>query len=169
MFTINETVAVQMDWKETSKSHIFKIDLPGFTKDQIKLHLQDGRVLEISGERNEEEPADHDEKKGTEKWHCKERITRGRFSRRFRLPENAKKNLNDDDGGQIKAAFEDGVLTIIVPKEEDDDQNINNNHGANNKKSSKIRAVEISGGDDDDDHDGHTSSKGLSRFVCCKA
>ena len=49
-----------------------------------------------------------EEKKDT--WHRVER-SNGKFLRRFRLPENAKTD-------QIKAAMENGVLTVIVPKVE---------------------------------------------------
>ena len=49
-----------------------------------------------------------EEKKDT--WHRVER-SNGKFLRRFRLLENAKRD-------QIKAAMENGVLTVIVPKVE---------------------------------------------------
>jgi HSP20 family protein len=66
--------------------------------------VEDGNVLLISGERNKEQ----EEK--TDTWHRVERSS-GKFMRRFRLPDNAKVE-------QVKAAMENGVLTVTVPKEE---------------------------------------------------
>lgn len=92
----------QVDWKETPDAHIFKADLPGLKKEEIKVQVEDGKVLSISGERSKEVT----EKK--ENWHRMER-SHGSFLRRFRLPDNAK----PDD---MKAQVENGVLTITVPK-----------------------------------------------------
>ena len=103
----SETSAIanaRIDWKETPEAHAFKADLPGFKKEEVRVEVEEGRVLQISGERSKEK----EEKK--DKWHLVERST-GKFLRRFRLPENAKM-------GQVKANMENGVLTVIVPKEE---------------------------------------------------
>ncbi|MCA0781517.1 Hsp26/alpha crystallin family protein, partial [Vibrio vulnificus] len=89
---------------ETPEAHVFKADLPGLKKEEVKVEVEDDRVLQIRGERN----ADKEEK--TDTWHRVERST-GQFVRRFRLPENAKMD-------RIKAAMENGVLTVTVPKEE---------------------------------------------------
>ncbi|XP_043701773.1 17.8 kDa class I heat shock protein-like [Telopea speciosissima] len=133
----------EMDWKETKDAHVFQVDLPGLTKNDVKLELHEGKVLQITGERSEVDAAEKDEK-----WHCKER-TVGKFTRRiFRLPENAKMD-------EIKATMENGVLTVTVPKNEDEEV-----------KETKHRAVEITG---DDEHQHQRISKGLGRFVCCKA
>ncbi|KAL7229033.1 hypothetical protein ACSBR2_007683 [Camellia fascicularis] len=95
---------VRIDWKETPEAHIFKVDLPGLKKEEVKVEVEEGRVLQISGERSKE----HEEK--NDKWHCIEHSS-GKFLRRFRLPENAKVD-------RVKATMENGVLIVTVPKEE---------------------------------------------------
>nr|AGZ78429.1 small heat shock protein sHsp17.9B [Cenchrus americanus] len=94
----------RIDWKETPEAHVFKADVPGLKKEEVKVEVEDGNVLQISGERNKEQEEKND------KWHRVERSS-GKFLRRFRLPENAKTE-------QIKASMENGVLTVTVPKEE---------------------------------------------------
>ncbi|PWZ58771.1 class I heat shock protein [Zea mays] len=105
--TSSETAAfagARIDWKETPEAHVFKADVPGLRKEEVKVEVEDGNVLQISGERNKE----HEEK--NDRWHRVERSS-GKFLRRFRLPDNAKAD-------QIKASMENGVLTVTVPKEE---------------------------------------------------
>uniref|UniRef100_A0A0E0NSX3 Uncharacterized protein n=1 Tax=Oryza rufipogon TaxID=4529 RepID=A0A0E0NSX3_ORYRU len=103
----SETAAfagARIDWKETPEAHVFKADVPGLKKEEVKVEVEDGNILQISGERNKEQ----EEK--TDQWHRVERSS-GKFLRRFRLPDNAKPE-------QIKASMENGVLTVTVPKEE---------------------------------------------------
>ncbi|EOY34060.1 hypothetical protein SCA6_010189 [Theobroma cacao] len=107
----------RIDWKETPEAHVFKADLPGLKKEEVKVEVEEGRVLQISGERSKEQ----EEKNDT--WHRVERSC-GKFLRRFRLPENAKMD-------QIKASMENGVLTVTVPKEEE--------------KKPEVKAIDISG------------------------
>ncbi|KAL2541670.1 17.6 kDa class I heat shock protein 3 [Abeliophyllum distichum] len=99
------------------KGHVFKADLPGLKKEEVKVEVEEGNILQISGERNR----DKEEKDDT--WHRIERSS-GKFLRRFRLPENAKMD-------QIKASMENGVLIVTVPKEE--------------VKKPDVKAIEISG------------------------
>jgi HSP20 family protein len=107
----------RIDWKETPEAHVFKADVPGLKKEEVKVEVEDGNVLQISGERNKEQEAKND------KWHRVERSS-GKFLRRFRLPENAKTE-------QIKASMENGVLTITVPKED--------------VKKPEVKSIQISG------------------------
>lgn len=107
----------RIDWKETPEAHVFKADLPGLKKEEVKVEVEEGRVLQISGERSREKEEKND------KWHRVERSS-GKFLRRFRLPEGAKIE-------EVKASMENGVLTVTVPKEE--------------VKKPEVKAIDISG------------------------
>ncbi|XP_077234525.1 HSP20-like chaperones superfamily protein [Tasmannia lanceolata] len=93
-----------MDWLETPNSHIFKINVPGFDKNDIKIQLEEGNVLHIRGELGKEESIPKEVI-----WHLAER-GKGDFSRDLVLPEKVKTD-------QIKAQVENGVLTIVVPRD----------------------------------------------------
>ncbi|XP_020209540.1 class I heat shock protein [Cajanus cajan] len=107
--TINKcpVLSTPTDWKETKDCHVFISDLPGLKKDEVKVEVDEGRVLRISGERKNN-VNDEDDKNNT--WHRIERC-RGKFQRRFRLPENAKVD-------HVKASMENGVLVVTIPKQE---------------------------------------------------
>uniref|UniRef100_A0ACD5TQR8 Uncharacterized protein n=1 Tax=Avena sativa TaxID=4498 RepID=A0ACD5TQR8_AVESA len=116
----SETAAfanARVDWKETPEAHVFKADLPGVKKEEVKVEVEDGNVLVVSGERTKEKEDKND------KWHRVERSS-GKFARRFRLPDNAKVE-------EVKAGLENGVLTVTVPKAE--------------VKKPETKAIEISG------------------------
>ncbi|KAK0605219.1 hypothetical protein LWI29_024271 [Acer saccharum] len=115
--TFSGFVNTRVDWKETPEAHVLKADLPGMKKEEVKVEVEDDRVILISGERN----VDKEDKE--DKWHRVER-SRGRFSRRFRMPENVKMD-------QIKASLENGVLTVTLPKHE--------------AKKADVKSIQISG------------------------
>ncbi|XP_044505107.1 15.7 kDa heat shock protein, peroxisomal [Mangifera indica] len=95
-----------MDWLESPTAHIFKINVPGLSRENIKVQIEDGNLLRITGEGSKEEQSGKDTV-----WHVAERGTgKADFSREVELPENVKLE-------QIKAHVENGVLTVVVPKD----------------------------------------------------
>ncbi|XP_021716168.1 17.4 kDa class I heat shock protein-like [Chenopodium quinoa] len=101
----SQFASTRVDWKETPEAHVFKVDLPGLKKEEVKVEVEEGRILQISGERSKEQEEKND------KWHSVERSS-GKFLRRFRLPENTKMD-------EVKANLENGVLTVTIPKVEE--------------------------------------------------
>eukprot|EP00850_Spirogloea_muscicola_P000245 SM000001S04647 [mRNA] locus=s1:1421472:1422333:- [translate_table: standard] len=94
-----------LDWVETPNAHVFVLDLPGVSKEDLKVRLEGDNVLVISA--NAKQP--QDDKDST--YHRAERHKR-QFLRRVRLPSNV-------DGKNIKAELMNGVLTVTVPKKEE--------------------------------------------------
>lgn len=124
-----------VDVHEDENSYTIDAELPGMTKDQVKIAFQDG-VLSISGERSyeyEEKPTGESAGNGNGNGngngrsseaidgrvsverrgrtvHRMERFY-GRFHRTFNFPTA----VNADD---ISATFDNGVLKVVVPKAE---------------------------------------------------
>ena len=93
------------DIKETEDNYQIEMELPGFTKEDVKADLKDGTLtIEASHSENK------DEKDQEGKYLRKERYS-GSMSRSFYVGEQ----ITEED---IKAKFADGILTILVPKKE---------------------------------------------------
>ncbi|KAL2651553.1 hypothetical protein R1flu_019681 [Riccia fluitans] len=101
---ISSVANTRVDWVETPEAHVFKADLPGLKKEEVKIHVEDDQFLSISGERNKEQVDEKDSFRRVERSY-------GKFHRQFRLPENSKVQ-------EIAAKMENGVLTVTVPKVE---------------------------------------------------
>ncbi|KAH7542357.1 hypothetical protein FEM48_Zijuj02G0064800 [Ziziphus jujuba var. spinosa] len=86
-------------------------------EEEGKVDIEDDRVLQISSKRNVEKEDKNN------RWHRVKRSS-GKFTRRFRLPDNAKME-------QVKASMENGVITVTVPKVD--------------VKKPNVKAIEISG------------------------
>ena len=98
---------------ETKEEYVFKVELPGLSKDDISIEFENG-ILTIKGEKT----AEKDVKE--ENFHRFERSF-GIFCRSFTLPKNI-------DDKKIKANMKDGILELKVPKaEEAKAKNININ------------------------------------------
>ena len=93
-----------VDIAEKDSEYIVKMELPGLSKEDVKITTQEN-ILTISGEKKEEK-----ESKGS-RYHRVER-TYGSFQRSFTLPTIVKSE-------KIEATFKDGMLTINIPKAEE--------------------------------------------------
>ncbi len=91
------------DIKEYDDKYQLDMELPGFTKDDVKVELKEGYLV-INAERNE----NNEEKDEDVKFIRKERYY-GKMSRRFYVG----KDMTKED---IKARFANGVLTMDIPK-----------------------------------------------------
>jgi len=92
------------DIYETKDHYIFKIEVPGLSKDDIKIEFKEN-VLIIKGEKKEEKEV----KK--ENYHRIESFC-GAFSRSFTIPKGI-------DPKKIEAALQDGILELKVGKDEE--------------------------------------------------
>jgi HSP20 family protein len=95
--------APAVDIYETEDAFMLKAELPGFSKDDVQIEVQENRLI-IRGERKREEEVKE------ENYHRLERAY-GRFERAFWLPTTV-------DTEKIQASFKDGVLELRLPKSE---------------------------------------------------
>ena len=96
---------MKSDVKDAGDHFELDMDLPGFTKEDVKLQLKDG-VLKVSATTK----TLNEEKDANGKYIRRERF-QGTCERSFYVGEH----LTEED---IKARFADGVLSVTVPKKE---------------------------------------------------
>lgn len=101
----NESSLMKTDIRDNEGSYELDIDMPGFSKEDIKVELKDG-YLTISASTK----TDNDEKDENGKYIRRERYM-GSCSRSFHVGDSVKQE-------DIKAKFENGILKLSVPKEE---------------------------------------------------
>jgi len=91
-----------MDVRESEKGYGIDLDLPGVSKEDIHIHVDNG-VLTIEAETHNEEKEEKDGKLIRQERHY------GQYVRRLSVGDNV-------DPNQIKARFEAGVLHLELPK-----------------------------------------------------
>lgn len=96
---------MKTDVKETENGYEVSIDLPGFKKDEVKIHLDHG-YLTIAAAKGLDK--DEEDKKG--KYIRRERYA-GSMSRSFYVGEGVKQS-------DIHAKYEDGILKLDIPKQD---------------------------------------------------
>ncbi|KAG6669471.1 26.5 kDa heat shock protein, mitochondrial [Carya illinoinensis] len=95
--------------KEKDKSYVLRYEVPGLSKEDLKVNI-DGGVLTIAGEHKEENEDDSDD----ESWSA---ASYGYYHTSLLLPEDAKID-------EVKAELRDGVLTIVIPRTEKPEKDV---------------------------------------------
>ena len=98
---------MKTDVKANDKEYTLSVDLPGVSKNDIEISLQDG-YLTIEANRHAEETDKEANYVFREK-------TYGRMSRSFYVGDG----ISEDS---IKAKYENGILTVVVPKYREEDK-----------------------------------------------
>jgi HSP20 family protein len=105
----NRTWMPPVDIQETEDAYRLVAELPGLTKDDINITLENN-VLRLTGERKFEKDVQEKKEGKKEGYHRIERAY-GTFVRAFTLPSQVSHD-------KVEAKFENGLLTIMVPKAE---------------------------------------------------
>jgi HSP20 family molecular chaperone IbpA len=91
---------------ETETHFKISVDLPGLSREEVRVSVSRDGVLTIEGERKQEQ--DKDEEKDGVKFHCLEK-SYGKFVLRFELPSGC-------EPSSIEVTFKNGVLEVCTPK-----------------------------------------------------
>lgn len=94
---------MKCDVYEKDGSYNIVMDVPGYSKEDIKLECEDG-VLVVIAEKFQENNSD-------EKKYIRRERTYGKLSRTF--------SFTDIKQDEIRAEFDNGVLKIVIPKTEE--------------------------------------------------
>jgi HSP20 family protein len=91
---------MRTDIKETDKEYIIESEMPGFTKDQIDISINDGYIT-IKAKREDQL---NEEREG----YIRKERSYGEVKRSFKL-----QNVKEDE---IKAQYKNGLLKVTLPK-----------------------------------------------------
>lgn len=110
LFTFKESTKLKTDIKEYNNQYVFEIDAAGHDKKDIDIRIEDNyMIVEVKSCKTfEEENIENNE---SYQYIRKERFI-GSTSRSYYVGDVIEKD--------IKASFNNGLLTIIVPKEQEE-------------------------------------------------
>ncbi len=98
------------DIKEHDDGYELTIDLPGFTKDEVSVGLDNGYLTISAAKGLDEDKADSEKEAKKGKYIRRERYA-GSCSRSFYVGD-------DIENADVKAKFEHGILTLEIPKKD---------------------------------------------------
>jgi HSP20 family protein len=92
----------RVDISNDDKQLVINAELPGITKEDVKITISDDSILTLRGEKKREE-------KHEDKDYMRVERSYGSFTRSFALPDGIDKN-------SVKANFSDGILKITLER-----------------------------------------------------
>ncbi|QOP42718.1 Hsp20/alpha crystallin family protein [Sulfurimonas sediminis] len=92
------------DIQDAKDKIVLKFDLAGVDKKNIKLSIDENKILTVKGEKKES-------KEEKSKDFVKKEIFYGEFQKSIQLPKNI-------DESKLATKFENGILTVTIPKTE---------------------------------------------------
>ena len=104
----NGSSNMQCDVYEKDNNYVIELDVPGYSKENLKVEYSNGYISVIGAKNEKQEHIDR-------KYIRKER-TYGLYKRDFYIGKT-----NHD---KIDAKYKDGVLVIVIPKSDDRKENI---------------------------------------------
>ncbi|OMO96755.1 hypothetical protein COLO4_15107 [Corchorus olitorius] len=105
-----ELLELQTDWKETATEYVFKADVPGLRKEDLTVEVEDGKLLNLRGEKRLVAAREKSTSSSTKTMNHHTERKSGKFARRFLLRHNV-------NVAAVKAEMERGVLTVTLPKD----------------------------------------------------
>lgn len=105
MFGLDKTIGMDCDIYEKDNVYHLEIDLPGFTKEDIKIECHKGTIT-ISVEKETEITEENDDRK-----YLRRERKFGKYKRSF--------YLGDIDEDAMKAEFKNGTLLVTAPLKEE--------------------------------------------------
>src|SRR5881409_3329530 len=99
----SRTWYLPVDVIDEGSAYLIKAAVPGFTPEEVEVTFSDG-VLNISAQHKQEWTS-----KNSTGNYLRRELTFGSYARSMQLPGDVK-------GDQIKATFDNGILTVDVPK-----------------------------------------------------
>lgn len=94
----------KLNMSENDKEYKLKFELAGIQKGDIKLTLEDDKLLVLEGEKKRES-------KDKNSTYFREEIYYGQFKRAIQLPQDA-------DQEKMTTLYKDGILIVTIPKKE---------------------------------------------------
>lgn len=111
------SVVAPVDLTEKGNKYVVKMDVPGLTSSDLRVSIEGGRALIVSGERKHERAegdcagteSENNTKNDKKREVCVRERYYGKFSRSVRLPA-------DIDVSEVDASVHNGILTVVIGK-----------------------------------------------------